>query len=171
MLFSSASEYGIRTMLYLASQSQIRPTLIREIAQNLQIPFSFLAKIVQTLTRRGLLTSQKGPGGGVALARPAEEITLLQVLEAINGLDLTWRCVLGMPRCAESGLHCPLHEQWKIIRDGIVSMLNNQSIAQWAEQWKVPHPSAPSTSTAGPEGFLASLIEGKENNPGGPGST
>lgn len=171
MLFSGAGEYGIRTMLYLASQPQTRPILIRDIAQNLQIPFSFLAKIAQTLTRRGLLTSQKGPGGGVALARPAEEITLLQVLEAINGLDLTWKCVLGMPRCSESGVHCPLHDHWKTIRNSIISMLSNQSIAQWVEQLKAAPPFDQSTSAVGPEGFLESLTKGKENHSGEPGST
>lgn len=133
MLFSRACEYGIRAMLYLAARADDGPVLVRDIAGRLKMPFPFLAKIAQTLARQGLLRSHKGPGGGIALARPAGEITLLQVVEAIDGLDLTKDCVLGIPECSDEA-PCPLHAQWGEIQGRIVEMLSRQSIAEVAEQ-------------------------------------
>ena len=133
MIFSRACEYGIRAVLHLAAQSEDRPILVRDIARALEIPFPFLAKVVQILTKQGLLVSRKGPGGGVVLARPTEELTLLQVVEAIDGLDLTRACVLGIPECSDDE-PCPLHEHWGEIREHIVDMLENQNIFQTMEQ-------------------------------------
>ena len=134
-LFSRACEYGIRTMLYLASHTGNGPILVRDIAEALDIPFPFLAKIVQTLGRQGLINSIKGRGGGIALGRPPGEIALLEVVEAIDGVDLSQRCVLGLPECSGDA-PCPLHGQWGDIREGIVNMLSNQSLAIFADQMR-----------------------------------
>ena len=135
MLFSRACEYGIRAILYIATRPDKDSILVRDIATDLQIPFPFLAKIVQTLTRGGILNSQKGPGGGVSLARSAEEITLLQVVETIDGLNVTHVCVMGIPECGDDA-PCPLHEHWGDIRNRIVHMLENQSVLQVTDQLK-----------------------------------
>ena len=135
MIFSRACEYGIRAMLYLASQPNRQPMLIRDIAAEIHLPFPFLAKVVQILARHGLVSSQKGRGGGVSLCRAAEAITLLEVVEAIDGLDLTKRCVLGLPACSDAA-PCPLHGQWAGIREGIVRMLGEQSLAKFVAHLK-----------------------------------
>ena len=127
MLFSRACEYAIRTVLFLAARSDARPMLIRDIAETLEIPPSYLAKIAQGMTRRGLLNSHKGPGGGITLAQSAEEVTLLEVVDAIDGLKFTEVCVLGVPGCPDKG-PCPLHGDWGSIRDRIVDMLGKQSV-------------------------------------------
>ena len=130
MLFSRACEYGIRTMLHLASLDDDNPVLVRDIAEKLDIPFPFLAKVVQTLARRDLISSHKGRGGGIALARPAGDVTLLEVVEAIDGLELTQTCVLGFPECGDA-TPCPLHCQWGDIRNRIVAMLSEHSLAEF----------------------------------------
>ena len=135
MIFSRACEYGIRSVLYLAINPKSGPVLVRDIAGALKLPFPFLAKIIRTLTLQGLVHSVKGPGGGVTLAKPAEEMTLLQVVEAIDGLDLTKVCVMGISDCSEEHA-CPLHEQWGAARKQIVVMLENQSVAEITEQMK-----------------------------------
>ena len=136
MLFSHATEYAISAVLYLASHAESQPILVRDIASALDIPFPSLAKVVQILTRQGMLASYKGPGGGVALARPAKDMALLQVVEAIEGPGLTRECVLGIPGCSEGTAHCPLHEQWGKIRGDIVTMLGDRNIAQIARRLK-----------------------------------
>ena len=136
MLFSCACKYGIRVILYLALRREVCPMVVRDIAWELQLPYPFLAKIARDLVRQGLLNSQKGPGGGITLARPAKETTLLQVVEAVDGLDLIRECILGIPGCSDETVHCPLHGQWEEVRERIVNMLSNQSIAQVAEQLK-----------------------------------
>lgn len=128
MLFSRACEHGIRAVLYLASIEGDAPVQIKDIAEALDVPFPFLAKIVQSLSRKGVLRSQKGPGGGVALAADAGQTSLLDVIDAIDGLrDLKERCVLGLPQCS-SEEPCALHEEWGQMRDRFVKELGNRSV-------------------------------------------
>ena len=135
MLFSRACEYGLRAILHLAARPDDRPVLVRQVAEELHISASFLAKIVQTLSRRGSIRSHRGPGGGVALARRAEDITLLQVIEALDGTGFEEACVLGIPGCSDDA-PCPLHDRWGSIRDDIVDMLGSRSVAGFAAQLK-----------------------------------
>ena len=133
MLFSKACEYGIRAMLFLASQNNAQPVRVREIAETLQIPIPFLSKIVHSLSRNHLIHSQKGPGGGVTLAQASSEITLLQVVEVIDGLDLFHACALGIPHCSDD-FPCPLHETWGGLRSEIYDMLANRTLDQIMDQ-------------------------------------
>ena len=86
MTINQATDYGFRAVLYLAGQP--RGTLVeaQAIAQNVVIPMRFLLKIMPSLIKAGIVKSQRGVGGGYALAREPGDITLLQILEAIEGL-------------------------------------------------------------------------------------
>lgn len=136
MIFSRASEYAIRAMLYVAAFSQDGPVTVRKIAKGINIPSPTLAKVVQSLARKGLLTSYKGPGGGVVLGRPAAEVTLLEVVEVIEGDSINKECVMGVPGCSEQTTHCPLHDRWGAIRGDIVAMLGERSVAEFAAEFK-----------------------------------
>ena len=133
MIFSRACEYGLRTLLFLAGQPNGQPYPVRDIAQTLQVPPPFLAKIVQDLARRGLLNSQKGRGGGICLAKPPETITPLEIVEAIDGPDVRTACLLGLPECGDEA-PCPLHQQWATIRAEILDALGNQNLAELSEK-------------------------------------
>jgi len=108
-------------------------TLIKEIADSLDIPVHFLAKILQNLSKSGILVSHKGPNGGFALAKPASEISLMQVVTAIDGWDFVTKCVVGFPECSDDN-PCPLHHYWGKIRTEIQKMLMNESIAEIAKE-------------------------------------
>lgn len=109
---SKACAYGLRAVLYVAAHRGGRDYVpIREIADELGLSFHFLTKILQQLSERGLMISYRGPRGGVALARHPARITLLQVVEAIDGAELFSSCVLGLARCGERR-PCPLHKAW-----------------------------------------------------------
>ena len=95
MLLSRACEYGIQAVLYLAKHHDVPYISVKEIAEKHDISFHFLGKILQTLTQKGLLTSYKGPKGGVSLARSPQELTVLQVVEAIDGVEFLRKCVVG----------------------------------------------------------------------------
>ncbi len=88
---------------------------------------------MQQLAKQGLVNSQKGRGGGVQLARAAQDITLLEVVEAIDGLELTRRCLLGLPDCSDDD-PCQLYGQWGRIRGEIVTMLEDQTLAGLVEE-------------------------------------
>ena len=133
MLLSKACEYGIRAVLYLAARTPGTYVPIRAISDALGMPYHFLAKIVQTLAQRGILASSRGPNGGVALARPASQITLEEIVLAIDGPAVFTECVLGLPGCGEQK-PCPLHEQWIPTRDRLHRMFERASLAEMAER-------------------------------------
>ena len=128
MLLSKSAEYGIRATLYLTSLNQDGYVSIRAISDELDISFHFLTKIFQKLTQAGLMQSFRGPNGGVALARSATEITLKDIVDAIDGPALFTECVLGLPGCGERQ-PCPLHEAWGEERDRLQTIFENATLA------------------------------------------
>jgi len=127
MLLSRTSEYGVRAMVYLAAESPAGYRSVRSISSDLDISFHFLTKIFQQLTRAGLLRSYRGPNGGVMLSRPASQITLKQIVVALDGPDLFRECVLGLPGCGDAR-PCPLHEAWKDVRSELERMLEGRCL-------------------------------------------
>ena len=131
MTFSKACNYGVRAALYVATRNQQEFVSIKEISEKLNISFHFLTKILQTLTQQGIMTSFRGPKGGVALAKPAAEISLLDVVQAIDGESLFTDCVLGLNNCGDDQ-PCPLHNQWTGIRQNIQELFESTSLHQVA---------------------------------------
>ncbi len=91
---SQAGDYAMRGVMHMVSSPEKSIFLVREVAESCGVPRAFLAKIFQTLARAGVLKSHQGSGGGFSLARPAEEISLLEVIETIEGKILLHECVL-----------------------------------------------------------------------------
>lgn len=133
MLLSRSCEYGIRAALHLAGQPPNTLVPIRTISDELGLPYAFLAKIAQALIGAGLLTSTRGPHGGVALARPASQITLEEIVRAIDGPAVFTECVLGLPGCGNR-TPCPLHEQWAVARSKAHAMFALSTLASVAER-------------------------------------
>lgn len=138
LIFSRQCEYALQAVLYIALKPEGQMSSIKEMTRKLHIPYHFLAKILQDLSRKGLLTSLKGPTGGFALGMPAKDITLFHIVEAIDGADFTSKCVLGFPECSGKN-PCAVHEHWADLRDGIYKMLVSKHIANMAKDMKKPH--------------------------------
>jgi Rrf2 family transcriptional regulator, iron-sulfur cluster assembly transcription factor len=137
LIFSRQCEYALQAVLYLALKPEGEMTSIKELTQKLSIPYHFLAKILQDLTRKGLLISLKGPLGGFALGMPAQNITLFHIVDAVDGVTFTQECILGFPEC--SGKHpCAVHDRWAEVRESIYSMLVGKDVAQLAAEMKKP---------------------------------
>jgi Rrf2 family protein len=113
MHISRAGEYGVLGLLYLARQPAGRPVMIDAVSRDESIPKSFLAKIFQDLAKAGLLRSQRGAGGGFALTRLPAQITVLEIIEAIDGRIALQRCLGEVPDCErmEGCALCSLFEQ------------------------------------------------------------
>jgi len=125
--FSKACEYGIQATLYIATLPE-RRVGIKEIAHELRIPVHFLAKILQLLSEKRVLSSYKGVQGGFTLQRAPEHIHLIDIVEAIDGLGFFEHCVLGFPGCDDEK-PCPVHHRWGELRSHIHSMLSSDSLA------------------------------------------
>ena len=131
MLLSRACEYGLRAALYLAATADSAYVPIRTVSDALGIPYPFLAKIVQTLGQHGVLASSRGPNGGIALARPAAQIPLREIVVAIDGEGVFTECVLGLPGCGEQK-PCPLHERWGPTRAQLDQMFDDVTLEDLA---------------------------------------
>lgn len=133
MLYSKSAEYSIQAMIYLAEHEDRGLAMVSSIAEAYDIPRHFLAKLVQTLTRNHLIKSYRGRNGGIKLARSAGEITLLQVISAIEGPPPEQEmCVIGLDICSDD-VACPLHNQWQHIKDLVQETLHHQTLADLAE--------------------------------------
>jgi len=131
MLQRRGTQLAVETLLLLALEPEGKCCCVRELATQVGAPATYLAKIVRDLTRLGFLHGVRGPGGGVRLARPATQINLWEVVNAIEPGGKFERCVLRPGRCDD--LHpCTLHEGWSPIRDQIIDLLKSKSLWELA---------------------------------------
>ena len=98
-MLSRRADYGVRAMLDVASQSSENRSVVSEIAERQRIPANFLAKIVPKLAHAGLVRTSLGASGGVSLAIPADQISLLQIIEALDGPLMLNLCSLNPAQC------------------------------------------------------------------------
>lgn len=133
MILSRACNYGILASLYIAKEERSKSgyTSIRQLSNELNISFHFLTKILQTLTAEGILLSHKGPKGGVMLAKKPEDITILDLVYAIDGSEIFTECVLGLPGCGNQD-PCPMHFQWAEVREQLKEMFEGKTLAETA---------------------------------------
>lgn len=131
-MISNSSRYGIRAVVYIAGKTRKKENLgIKQIAGDLDLPMPFLAKILQTLARRKILLSYKGPHGGFALAQEPSDILLIDVVEAIDGKDVFSRCILHNENCKSADFSkspCTLHGEYVVLRQKIKTLFMERSI-------------------------------------------
>ncbi len=130
-MFSKACEYGIRASIYIAGQAHHgRRVSLKNIAVQIGSPEAFTAKILQLLSKNNLVDSVKGPNGGFGIdKKKISSIKLSQIVLAIDGDSIYKNCGLGLKECSEKS-PCPVHHQYKVIRSGLISMLEHTSLAE-----------------------------------------
>jgi Rrf2 family transcriptional regulator, iron-sulfur cluster assembly transcription factor len=132
MIYSRSSEYAIRAFVHLAQVSDGRYVMVKNIAEQEEIPSHFLAKILQQLARKALLRSSKGPTVGFSLRQPAEDVTLFSIVEALDGMGDYEKCISGLAECNDDA-PCGMHDSWKDLRLRILDYLEGTSIADLAQ--------------------------------------
>ena len=127
-MFSKSCQYAIRAVIYMTAQKGVEKNMgVKEIADALQVPQHFLAKILQQLSRHNLISSVKGPNGGFYLSEANAHVSLLDIVECIDGKGVLNSCILGMPTCS-SEHPCPLHHHFYSSREGLKASLSTCSI-------------------------------------------
>jgi Rrf2 family protein len=129
MEITRQADYALRAMLFLARIGPDEHAATSVIAADRKIPCSFLAKIISQLSIAGLIHTSRGAHGGVSIARSPEEISLLEVVEAIDGPVSLNECVINLKSC-DLNRDCPLYEVWCDTQQALVKKLSNTSFAQ-----------------------------------------
>lgn len=133
MRLNQATDYAFRAVLYLAQLPPGEVVEAQVIARRECIPMRFLLKILRLLTKAGIVDSYRGVGGGYALARPPAEITLLDVLVAVEGPVQINRCLVDAEFCSKQGPpHCPVHRVLGSIQETLVQEFKRYNFAQLA---------------------------------------
>jgi Rrf2 family protein len=131
-MLSNSCRYGIRAVIYIASQpSENGKTGIKQISKDLNLPTPFLAKILQQLAKQKILNSSKGPHGGFSLMKDPRKITLLDIIRTIDGEDLFTNCVIHNRPCTSIDQQkdlCPVHEEYSVIRTNLIEILSSKTI-------------------------------------------
>jgi len=133
MQITRQADYAVRAVFYLASLGAGQKAATRKIAEVQHIPPSFLAKIISQLSVAGLLYTSRGARGGVSLAKPPEEITLLEVVEAIDGPIQLNECVVDDSACSFSE-DCPMRPIWLEAQKDLVERLSKARFSQFIKQ-------------------------------------
>jgi Rrf2 family iron-sulfur cluster assembly transcriptional regulator len=131
MIYSRSTEYAIRAFVHLASLPSGEYAMAKHIAAESGAPAHFLAKILQDMARDGFLKSSKGPRGGFRLRAAAAEISLLQIVEAVDGAGRYDGCPAGSAECNDR-VACGMHDSWMVLRSRIIGYLEGTSIADLA---------------------------------------
>ena len=128
MIYSRSTQYAIQAFVNLAQVPEGKYAMVKNIAAQESIPAHFLAKILQQLARKGLLRSSKGPTGGFCLRASPKDISIIQLVEALDGLTDYQRCVSGLAECNDDA-PCGMHDSWKTLRSSIMDYLEQTTIA------------------------------------------
>jgi len=132
-IFSKTCEYAMRAVFFIAHKTAEGGRVgIKEIAVGIDSPEHFLAKILQDLSRRGVIQSAKGPNGGFFVDDVILNMPLASIVEAVDGDGIFTGCGLGLEYCSEEN-PCPIHHEFKAIRNQIQDLLKTTKIGEFNE--------------------------------------
>jgi Rrf2 family protein len=135
LIYSQSSKYAIRAFVNLAGLPEGQFAMVKNIAEEEQIPAHFLAKILQGIARKGLLKSSKGPTGGFCLNVPPKKLKLIDIVDAVDGLNNFTSCAGGLPECTVAKA-CSLCDRWKPVQSRIMVFLQKTTVADLARDSK-----------------------------------
>jgi Rrf2 family transcriptional regulator, cysteine metabolism repressor len=137
MMFSTKAEYGVRVMVELARRGGVQPVALAEIAEHEGLPLAYLEHLAARLRRAGLVESRRGAHGGYLLARDPAQITMAEVVEALEGAIAPVECITSSPdgtlRCARESDPdhvCTTKVLWTRVRGAIVTTLQQTTLAE-----------------------------------------
>ncbi len=130
MRLSQATDYAFRAVLFLSSLPRGQVVEAKLMAEELKIPLRFLLKILRLLTRAGITESYQGLNGGYALARAPGDISLLDVIEAVEGPVKINRCLIAPEECnRRAASYCPMHKTLFSIQQSLIEEFRKRNFA------------------------------------------
>lgn len=132
MKLSTKGRYGTRAMIDIALYKESGSTLLKDIASRQGISLKYLDHILSNLRKAGLIKNVRGKGGGYSLTRPAAQITLCEIIEAVEGTLAPVECVDNPDYCKKTST-CSAHDVWIKVRESIEDVLRNTSLQSLTE--------------------------------------
>lgn len=125
--------YAIRGVIFLALEKNInRKVGVKEISEELKTPQHFMGKILQELVRKDILKSTKGPNGGFYVDESILDLSLIRIVEAVDGLGVLKKCFLGRNECSNEN-PCPMHADFEVSRSTIFEAFQNKNIGYFVD--------------------------------------
>lgn len=135
MVITRATEYAVRTVIFLAQQPKNDIVLKKDICRTQEVTPAFLTKILQPLIKAGIVNSQRGVGGGFLLAKDPNEITMLDILQAEEGQLKLNHCLVDADFCHRDA-YCSAHEVWHDAQHEMAEVLKRYSVADLVRREK-----------------------------------
>ena len=136
MILSNTCKYGLRAVIYLAIHAKDGKKIgIKKISKDLDIPTPFLGKILQSLAKRKILSSTKGPNRGFGIGKDPKEISMLDIVDIIDGRDVFDTCVISLKSCSSEehkNSPCPIHKKFSSIRKNLITLFETETIEDLA---------------------------------------
>jgi Rrf2 family iron-sulfur cluster assembly transcriptional regulator len=129
VIFSKKCELALQAVLFLSVNNDGAYFTASGISKKLEMPKEFMAKILQSLASHSIVVSKKGKSGGFFIKKPLNEIRLIDIVAAIDGLEIFHKCVLGFEGCSVEK-PCPLHNKWGKLRDMAYNMLSEETLLE-----------------------------------------
>lgn len=131
-MLSNTSQYALRAIIYLGEREGQGPVRVDEVAESLDVPRNYLSKILHALVKEGVLKSLRGPRGGFELARPARDITLLEVVSPFDDIEARRTCLLGRRECSDAR-PCAIHTLWRQTATEVASFFRDTRLRDVVE--------------------------------------
>jgi len=132
-MLSNAAKYAIRSVLYLAIHDENETIGVKKVAESLEIPQPFLAKLLQQLTRNKLISSIKGPSGGFYLDKTDRKNSVWDIIVCIDGTEKFDQCFMGLSSCGDEN-PCPVHFTVAPFKEKILNDFKDKNIQQFADE-------------------------------------
>jgi len=126
--FSKTTSYALSTLSFLADHEGDKYSA-KQLHEELEIPWPYLRQLLTSLTKSGFIKSIQGRNGGFLLQKSAHEITLAEIVDSVEGLNVFGTCIMGFSKCPFDHT-CAMHETWMSTRENILSVLRNTTLSQ-----------------------------------------
>ncbi len=132
-MFSNSSKYAIKAVLFLAlNSSEEKKVMVKDIAEPINVPQAYIAKLLQELSRQNVISSTRGPKGGFYLTDEDKKKPLKRIIQVIDGENRLTSCLLSLENCNEEK-PCPLHKLAAPLRNELLDSLENKTICDLAK--------------------------------------
>lgn len=126
-LYSKGCEYTIRALMHVVTEGGVERFQAKDVCEKAGIPESFTRKVFQALVQGSFLEAARGPGGGYVLTKHPRDISLLEIIKAVDGEGTFDHCIMGLPQC-EREHPCPLHEVWAGAKQQLLEQIEAKTL-------------------------------------------